>query len=179
MEKNTNKKQSPSTKKLIVLAVALLILSIAGVKMLVIDAYINSYKTQVIQNLQKETIKHTAEEAALFSSVIVNFPTKEYPLFENKAQLQTYVQSLSKGFKRSIVVLDSNKKILASGISAEVGSVYQKDPLHEVEQTLKDGKPRGFVEKKDKVTGALVVVLAVKNSSGIKGAVIFSTSHAN
>jgi hypothetical protein len=78
--------------------------------------------------------------------------------------------------KHDIVVVDPGKKIIADTIAANVGTVFKEDTGNEVGMTLKDGKPRIFVEKsKDYPQGLQQEVLAVKDKAGtIVGAVVVS-----
>ena len=78
--------------------------------------------------------------------------------------------------KHDIVVVDTGKKIVADTIAANVGTPFTEDTGNEVGMTLKDGKPRIFVEKsKDYPQGLRQEVLAVKDKAGtIVGAVVVS-----
>jgi hypothetical protein len=86
------------------------------------------------------------------------------------------LQHVIQNSQHDIVVIDTNLKVVADTIAANVGTVFAEDAGKEVAQTIKDGQPRTFVEKgKDYPQGLRQRVFAIKDGTGkIVGAVVVS-----
>ncbi|MBI5044777.1 MAG: hypothetical protein HZC02_02525 [Candidatus Levybacteria bacterium] len=181
MEKNTKKifGKVPAKVFIFLSILIIVVLGAVGFKFFIIDSFVASYEAKVVKLLQKQALKLSAEEATLLSTTFFNFPTKTNPLFDNQTQLQSYVRSFGESFKRLVIVTDMNKRIVADSSGKQVGSIYKFDRKEEVEKTLKDGKPRGYLQKKNNdMPEMLVVVLAMRDrDSVIQGAIIFSVPH--
>jgi len=133
------------------------------------------YAGQSQKMLMESDAKNTEEEA----NVIVHSLTTQVagkPLYKS-TDLQSYVMNLSKQLNRDVVVVDTNKKILADTVGGNVGKTFMEDTEGQVANTIKDGMTRGFVEtSKDYPKGLNQVVVALKESGGkIVGAVILSS----
>jgi hypothetical protein len=127
------------------------------------------------QQILESDAKNTEEEA----KVIVHSLTTQVsgkPLYKS-TDLQNYVMNLSKQLNRDVVVLDTNKKILADTVPGNVGKTFVEDSEGQVAETLKDGMTRGFVEtSSDYPKGLNQVVVALKETGGkIVGAVVLSS----
>jgi PAS domain S-box-containing protein len=87
---------------------------------------------------------------------------------------QKIITQLHKTQGRDVVLMDSQKKILADAEPSSVGEIYTEDQRDEVAATIRDGKVRTFVEiSKDQPVGIKQIVVPVKsNSSQTLGAVI-------
>lgn len=181
MAESTTKKPRFTRRRLSIIILSLIIL--VGVvlvgKFFVTRTLAGIYTAQLNQALQQQSIKDTAEEAAIVASTITAFPSPNAPLYKNQAQLQQYISSLRKGFKRDIVVMDKEKKILADAIPSNSGQIYKDDSNGEVTQTISTGKAHAFVEKsKDYPKGILEVVLPLRDTTGtIVGAIMISATH--
>ena len=60
--------------------------------------------------------------------------------------LQAYVQSLDLLYRRDLFILDRDHRTLADIVPDEIGSLYQQDRGREIEETMRDGVPRKFIE---------------------------------
>jgi len=60
--------------------------------------------------------------------------------------LQHYVRSLDALYRRDLFILDRDHRTLADIAPGEIGSVYRQDQGGEIEETMRDGMPRRFVE---------------------------------
>lgn len=92
----------------------------------------------------------------------------------DRAHLQQHVDALhADTHSRDIVVVDIDKRGLADADHAEVGHVFDHDPGDEVGLTLRDGKPRTFVETNERhPEGALQMVVPVHRSGGADGEIV-------
>jgi len=98
--------------------------------------------------------------------------------YQQPGQLQAYISTVSKELGKDVVVVDTQKKILADKFPANIGSIYTYDKGNEVTQTLKDGSGRMFFERSpDYPDGIQELVLPIKNAQGtITGALLVQTS---
>ncbi len=131
----------------------------------------------VAQQVIFEAPNYTArEEAWMIADTITTVPTSQNPLYKESTTLESYISSISNGVKRDMVVVDTNKMILADTVSKNVGSKFMEDKGNEVGQTIADGNIRSFEEiSGDYPKGITQVVLPMKDQSGkALGAVIVS-----
>lgn len=121
----------------------------------------------------------SVEDAGMIAATIVSVPVND-PLINQPAALQSYIQALSKQTGRDIVVIDTNKKILADTIPVNVGTIYvgEESNSNQVSKTIADGQPRDFVEKSaDYPNGIAQTVITFKDLNGTPmGAIILSNS---
>lgn len=128
-------------------------------------------------NSQNAQASQLQEEAGVIAHTIATTP-QGLPLINNNQALQNYVSSLADQTKRDIVVLDTNKKVLADAVEEEVGTVFSHDKGYEVNKTIEDGIPRTFEEKsKAYPSGINQTVVAIRDANGkVLGALILSSS---
>ena len=125
----------------------------------------------------------TAEQVAAgiaqdvaFGQVPSGEPGVSVPLYNDRPQLRDYVQRMHKLQGRDIVVLDTNRLILADAEPADDDTFYSWDGGNEVALTVLDQKPRAFIEYSDDSGPAgirEVVVPLVDGQDVTLGAVIF------
>ena len=91
-------------------------------------------------------------------------------------QLESYVTTLSQSLNRDIVVMDTNKKVLADTVASNMGSKYGMDQGNEIGMTIQDGKIRSFTEtSQDYPKGLSEVVVPIKNDKDVTvGALLIS-----
>jgi diguanylate cyclase (GGDEF)-like protein/PAS domain S-box-containing protein len=68
------------------------------------------------------------------------------PLYLDRAALRAYVGRMHKLEGRDIVVVDTNRRVLADAEPADEDTIYDWDPADEVRLTTLDQEPREFVE---------------------------------
>jgi len=97
---------------------------------------------------------------------------------KDRKTLQSYVDGLHVIYRRDTTIVDPRKVRIADSDAGDVGNVYQHDEGNEVGQTLRDGKPRHFVEVSPLFpSGTKQIVVPLKDGQGpgsgpIAGAVI-------
>ncbi|WP_141100735.1 putative bifunctional diguanylate cyclase/phosphodiesterase [Roseateles aquatilis] len=64
----------------------------------------------------------------------------------NSNALQAYVEGLDDLYKRDLFIVDRERRTMADILKSELGEIYREDRGGEVEATMRDGVPRGFVE---------------------------------
>ncbi len=86
---------------------------------------------------------------------------------QNQARLQEIINQLHVSQQRDVKVVDPNLRILADPSPGGVGTIFAADQNDEVAATLKDGRPRTFVEiSANYPQGAKQVVVPVRDESG-------------
>lgn len=164
----------------IVIIVGLIgLLSIVVLKYLYLKTVLNTNALQMSQYSIQQASRDSAEQALILNSTLITLPSVASPLYQNSAQMEAYVVMLSRQLSKDIVVMDSNKKILADTVTTNVGATYHDDANGEVTQVIADGKARGFVEtSKDYPKGMQEVAIPLRSSTGkIIGAIIVSSGH--
>ncbi len=185
MPKNTSKTASKSAVtsasgvNQVLLAIAVLFflgLAVVSFKYMMIKRSWNSYAVQTLHSMDSRRMMNSNEDAAVVAMTIGQFPSAE-PLFKSK-DLQNYVANYSKQTHRDLVVLDTNKMILADTIPQNVGKKYGEDKDGEIAKTIFDGQERSFNEMSaDYPNGLNQAVVALKDVAGkTVGAVVLSTS---
>jgi len=119
-----------------------------------------------------KTVTALLSAIAIGSAITLGVPTAN----AQNVLMENALAEIIKKARHDIVVIDTDKKIVADTIVANVGTKFTDDSGNEVGLTLKDGKPRLFLEKsKDYPQGLQQEVLAVKDKAGkIIGAVVVS-----
>src|SRR5689334_13469720 len=81
---------------------------------------------------------------ALAATIAFKAPDAPAPWFDRPAALSEFVASQHRRSKGDIVIVDKNETIIADipGEEQNVGTRYDGDHRHEVEQTLQDGIAR-------------------------------------
>jgi diguanylate cyclase (GGDEF)-like protein len=94
------------------------------------------------------------------------------PLYQQPVRLEEYVRDIHRDLRRDIVVVDAHGRILADVIGANRGPAF--DLGGEVAATIRDGRPRTFVERSpDHPQGILQVVVPLRTGQGATvGAVV-------
>ena len=89
--------------------------------------------------------------------------------------LQNHIVDFYKFMTHDIVVVNSDKRILADVISKNIGQIYNHDLHDEVQKTLKDGITRTFIEKSEDYNAGIqqIVVSVAAKQGDIRGAIIF------
>lgn len=138
-----------------------------------------NYIVQWRTSFDKTKSLDSVEDAGLIGATVLNVPTSATPLFKQPAELESYVQALSRQTGRDIVILSRDKKILADTVSSNVGAKYSFDKNDEITKTLGDGIARDFLETSvDYPSGITETVIAMKDVHGtIVGAILLSPSH--
>jgi len=160
---------------------AMIVLVIGGA----IFAY-KFFKTKNAWQMQSVTVLHSldqqrilkANEDANAIALSLQYPSSN-PLYKQPRELQNYVAAFSKHTGRDVVVVDTNKVILADTVAKNVGATFKEDKKSEVTMTIADSTPRQFVEQGvDYPNGIAQTVVALHDASGkTVGAVILSTSN--
>ncbi len=93
-------------------------------------------------------------------------------LYQQPVRLQEYVSDIHRDLRRDMVVVDAQGSILADVIAANRGQAG--DLGGEVAATIRDGRPRTFVERSpDDPRGILLVVVPLRTGQGTTvGAVV-------
>lgn len=158
----------------IIVGLILLVLAVSA-KYLAAKKIMLSYNSFVT----RQAAQSAAEQAKIIATTITTQPSISSPLYRSPAQLEAYIILLSKQLERDIVVIDTNRKILADTFSANVGSIYTEDDNKAVDLALRDGKQGTFVENsRDYPKGIPQVVIPLLDTKGQTiGAVILSLNH--
>ncbi|XGV98707.1 MAG: ATP-binding protein [Leptolyngbya sp. BL-A-14] len=92
--------------------------------------------------------------------------------------LKSYITRLHQLQQRDVSVVNREKLILADAVPEEIGTNFAHDQGNEVQETLKDGKPRSFLEKSaDYPQGIKLLVVPLKSDQDkIVGAVVLEWS---
>lgn len=162
----------------IIIAVLVVVLAGVSLKYLHLKFAVHGFtESALLMNAQQQPTGNISDYAAIIGTTVVNYPQSQ-PLLSQPAALQSYVVALSKELQRDIVVMDPTRKILADTVAANVGSTYSYDTNKEVDETLKDGVSRSFVEtSKDYPAGLSEVVVPMKDASNhIVGVVLVSNT---
>lgn len=168
------------TLNLYFVLIALLILCcfILGAKYAHLKLAVNQYtQATMMHNMMRPQWIGANDSVKVIADTIALTPSTQ-PLFTQPVALQEYVTTVSKDLDRDIVVMDTNKNILADTVAANKGTTYGYDAQGEVAATIKDGKQRLFVEKStDYTQGINEMVYPLKNAQGTTiGALLVSTS---
>lgn len=154
----------------IAVVILVLALGLLGLKYLHLKLSLQRYTNSTIwMNAQEKPTGKISDYAAIIAQSSQKIPA---------AELQVYVENLSKQLNRDIVVVDKSKKILADTVPANNGKAYMFDANNEINMTITDGKTRIFEEKStDYPNGLAQVVVPVKNAVGdITGVVLISNT---
>ncbi|WGV27527.1 sensor histidine kinase [Halotia branconii] len=97
---------------------------------------------------------------------------------ERSDELQHYIKLLHDLQKRDLVLVNRQKLILADAVPENIGTIFEHDQGNEIQQTIKDGKTRTFLEKSDDYPQGikLIVVPLKSNQNQVDGAVILEWS---
>jgi len=132
--------------------------------------------------LQLDSVEATASrEAETVATMLVHLLHHEMSdhgdvtLAAAQAELQKFVEAFYAMHQNDIVIVDTDKQIIADAIPQNVGTRFQYDPGSEVARTLQDGVTRTFVETSaDYPQGIQQVVVPFTTADGKTiGAVIF------
>lgn len=163
-------------------AVAVVVLGIAllalGAKYLHLKLSVAHYTQSAIwQQMTQQPTGSISDYGQIIATTIGQYPQGQ-ALYTQPLSLENYVTNLSKSLKRDIVIVDTNQKIVADTIVANMGSKYSYDQNSEVLFTLRDGTTRSFTEtSRDYPNGISELVTPIKNDKGqIVGAVIISNT---
>jgi len=103
--------------------------------------------------LQLDSVEATASrEAETVATMLVHLLHHEMSdhgdvtLAAAQAELQKFVEAFYAMHQNDIVIVDTDKQIIADAIPQNVGTRFQYDPGSEVARTLQDGVTRTFVE---------------------------------
>lgn len=152
-----------------------LLLIVLGLKYIHLKLALHGFTTDTMRyNAMQMPKGNISDYAKIIAATVSQYPTTS-PLYTQPA-LQNYVAALSKDLNRDIVILDTNKKVLADTVPTNIGTNYSYDQQGEIRATLKDGVSRTFVEKStDYPNGISEVVVSMKNDKNqIIGVVIVS-----
>lgn len=156
--------------------ILLIFFGLVSFKLLMSKAKWEYYVVQSQQQVMKYKMADSVEDAGVIAATVVSVPQGS-PMLKNAAELQVYVETVSKQTGRDIVIVDSKKKILADTFAANVGQMYGEDKDSEVVKTIADGQARSFVEKSvDYPSGVEENVISFKDHGTVVGAVIISNS---
>src|SRR5688572_17736442 len=160
----------------IVIVVLILIAAFAIVRHLMQKGKWNTYVVDSQKSVESYKNANSIEDAEMIASTIASVPNGS-PLIKNGEALQTYILDLATMTGRDIVVVDTNKKILADAIPTNVGKQYTYDN-GEILKTIGDSNPRTFLETSpDYPSGINQTVIAIKDGNGATvGALILSPS---
>jgi signal transduction histidine kinase len=116
--------------------------------------------------------KEAEDVARVVSSLVVADSSKL------SAASQDIVAKLHRALGRDVVLVDTNKLIIADAVPSEVGTILIDDRFDEVGATIKDRQPRTFTEvSKDYPAGIKQIVVPVESVSGqVIGAVTLEYS---
>ncbi len=138
--------------------------------------------------LQLDSVEATARrEAETVATMLVHLLHHEMAdhgdvtLAAAQAELQKFVEAFYAMHQSDIVIVDTDKKIIADAIPQNVGTRFQYDPGSEVARTIQDGVTRTFVETSaDFPQGIKQVVVPFTAEDGKTiGAVIFDYTSLN
>jgi sensor histidine kinase regulating citrate/malate metabolism len=150
--------------------------ALVSFKLLMSKAKWEYYVVQSQQQVMKYKMADSVEDAGMISSTIVSVPQGS-PMLKNAAELQSYVDTVSRQTGRDVVVVDNKKKILADTFAANAGKAYGEDKDGEVAKTIADGQARTFIEKSADYPGGIEQnVISFKDHGTVAGAVIISNS---
>ncbi len=143
----------------IAIIVLIFLLLVLGVKYVHLKMAVQNYTASAIYlNEQNQPDTQIGDYGQIISESIVMVPG---------SSLQKYVADLSKNIKRYVVVVDKNKKVIASSMPASVGQAYNSDMGGEINMTFADGQVRTFEEKSANYPGGVSVLsIPVKNAQG-------------
>jgi diguanylate cyclase (GGDEF)-like protein len=117
--------------------------------------------------------RHVAEPVAHTIANTAKLTGGDQPqLYQQPVRLQEYVSDIHRDLRRDMVVVDAHGRILADVIATNRGQAF--DLGGEVAATIRDGRPRTFVERSaDYPQGILQVVVPLRTGQGrIVGAVV-------
>ncbi len=172
----SNSKNMMSMKKsfMIVVGILFLIVLFVAAKHAKLKREWMKYAGESQKTILESSSKNAESEALVISSAL-SAQVNGKPFYKS-TDLQNYVSMTGKQLNRDIVVVDTNKKILADTVPANVGKMYVYDMDGQIMMTLKDGYTRSFVEKSsDYPNGLDEVVVPLKDGSKIVGVVILSS----
>lgn len=143
----------------IAIIVLVLLLLVLGAKYAHLKMAVDGYtKSAIYLNSQNQPDSQIGDYGQIISESIVMVPG---------SSLQKYVTDLSKNIKRYIVIVDKNKKVIASSMPASIGQSYNSDMGGEINMTFADGQVRTFEEKSANYPGGVSVLsIPVKNAQG-------------
>lgn len=162
----------------VIIAVLVVLLAFIGLKYLHLKFAVHQFtEGAILLNSTQQPTGSISDYAAIIATTVANYP-QATPLHTQPAALQNYIASLSKELNRDIVVIDTSRKILADTVAANVGTNYSYDTNHEIDQMLKDGQARSFLEKSvDYKDGLSELVVPMKDANNkVIGAVIISNT---
>ncbi|MBO3460216.1 HAMP domain-containing histidine kinase [Aetokthonos hydrillicola Thurmond2011] len=135
-----------------------------------------SQSERIAANLATKEAEHAAQVVAIFVSHVQEDALATGVSHPN--DLQYFTSFLHNQQKRDIAVVNRQKLILADAVPREVGTIFEEDKGNEVQETIRDGKIRTFVEKSvDYPQGIKLVVTPLKDKQNkIQGAVILEWS---
>jgi len=125
-----------------------------------------------VNRLQTAGTASVTDEARDVARVVGFLLTSDSNRLSGSAQ--QIVSKLNRTQGRDVVVIDSNRMIVADAVASEVGKRFTENPSDEVGATLKDRKVRTFVEVSDlHPAGSKEIVVPVEGESGeLLGAVV-------
>jgi hypothetical protein len=156
-----------------------LITSFIGISLLtgVVGAVSVAQSHKIAEKLAIAEAEHVAQ---VLATLIVNysFENGQSISVENSKKLQYYAKKLHDLQQRDIVVVDRQKLILADAIPENVGTTFDHDLGNEIQQTIRDGNSRTFLEKSvDYPQGIKLIVIPLKfDKNKTDGAVILEYS---
>lgn len=131
----------------IIIVVLVALLAFVGLKYLHLKFAVENFtEGAMLLNASQPATGPISDYAELIATTVADYP-QGGALITQPLQLQNYTVTLSKTLGRDIVIVDMSRKILADTIAANVGTNYSYDQNKEIDQTLKDGASRSFVEK--------------------------------
>jgi diguanylate cyclase (GGDEF)-like protein len=114
--------------------------------------------------------RHVAEQIAAYTT---QADSGRVPLYQDPAALQRYVGGVHVDQQRDVEVVDTDRRILADALPANLGKPFNEGAGGEVSATLRDGQPRTFTERNaDYPDGIQVVVVPMYSDDKIVGAVL-------
>jgi hypothetical protein len=160
--------------------IIVVLIIIAGFVLFRLVARQSKWDSYVVDSQQKmENFKKldSVKDASILEYTIFNF-SESLPLIKQPKELQSYVKAFSAKTLRDIVILDTNRKILADTISSNIGKKYSEDKNGEITKTIGDSIPRNFMEtSSDYPNGISETVVPLKDNHGATvGAIIMSDS---
>lgn len=162
----------------VVIVILAVLLAFVGLKYLHLRFAVHTFtEGAMLLNSNQAPTGSIAEYGEIIGTTVANYPQGN-TLLTQPAALQTYVTTLSKELGRDIVVVDKSRKILADTVAANIGGNYAFDMLHEIDQTVKDGSLRSFLEKSsDYPQGISETVVPMKDTTNmVIGVVIISNT---
>lgn len=170
-------KSTMMTKKslMIVAGVLFLVVLFVAAKHAKLKREWMKYARESQKTILESSAKNAEGEAMVIASALAAQASGR-PFYKS-TDLQNYVMDMSKQLNRDVVVMDTNKKILADTVKGNIGKIFSGDPDGQVAMTIKDGYTRGFTEKsKDYPNGIDQVVVPLRENGGkIVGAVVLSS----